>query len=263
MEFATISGTAIKVSRLAMGSGSLHHLVSWSARQRILDRAAGVGITHFDTSPYYGDGLAESDLGRFFQRRREAFTVATKVGLYPRGPVLRTGVGVWCRRAVGRLVPGSMRPIEDWSVARAKRSLERSLMRLRTDYVDFLLVHEPHVTQSQADELLAWMEHERKCGRIRAFGVAGDKGRIGELVRDCHPLSMVVQTRDSIPGQEADFVIHAGRPLQITYGYVSADRSVPAPVSIAAALRRNVSGAVVVSSRNPERIAALAERVAL
>lgn len=258
----TLPGTAIEVSRLALGTGSLHHLVVWSARRRLLDRAADAGITHLDTSPYYGDGLAEADLGRFFQGRRAAFTVATKVGLYPRGPVFRTGVGVWGRRAIGRLVPAWMRPVEDWSVARATRSLETSLVRLRTDYVDFLLVHEPHVTPAQADDLLAWMEHERRRGTVRGFGVAGDQGRIGDLVRDCHPLAMVVQTRDSLASREAEFVIEAGRPLQITYGYLSADRTAPAADTIASALRRNASGAVVVSSRSPERIAALAERVA-
>jgi aryl-alcohol dehydrogenase-like predicted oxidoreductase len=262
MHRTTIAGTTIEVSRLVLGTGSLHHLVWWAARRRILDQAADLGITHFDTSPYYGDGLAEADLGRFLQGRRDAFTVATKVGLYPRGPVLRTGVGVWCRRAFGRLRPGSMGPIEEWSVAQARRSLEQSLRRLRTEYVDMLLVHEPNVTGPQADDLLAWMRHEQDRGMLRAFGVAGDQSRIGNLVGGHHPLAWVAQTRDSTTGREADFVIQAGRPLQFTYGYVTADRTTPAPDTIAAALRRNTTGAVIVSSRSPERIAALAERVA-
>lgn len=264
MARSTIDGTTITVSRLALGTGSLHHLFFGRDRRRLLDQAAAAGITHFDTSPYYGHGLGESTLGDFLARRRDAFTVATKFGLHPKGPPARTGLGVWARKAVGRMVPGFALPVQDWSVARARRSLEASLRRLRSAHVDFLLVHEPRMTATAADEVCDWLGRERQRGTIRAFGVAGDEDRIGDLVRAGHPLAQVVQTRDSLAGRQADFVLGSGRPLQFTYGYMSApDPRGGDPLAVVqAALARNRTGSVIVSSRRPERIAALAALIA-
>lgn len=264
MDRSTIDGTAIAVSRLALGTGSLHHLFLGTERRRLIDRAAAEGITHFDTSPYYGHGLAEAALGAFLSERRGDFTVATKVGLYPKGPPARTGLGVWARKAIGRVVPGCGLPVGDWSVARARASLETSLRRLRSDYVDFLFVHEPLVDRAAADALHDWMCRECRRGTVRAWGVAGVEGRIGELVRDGHPLAGVVQTRDSLADRQADFVLRAGRPLQFTYGYLSGSALQGAdPLAVVrAALVRNAAGAVIVSSRRQQRIAALAGLVA-
>jgi aryl-alcohol dehydrogenase-like predicted oxidoreductase len=260
MQRTTIDGTGIEVSRLALGTGSLHHLIRGSQRRWLFDHAAALGITHFDTSPYYGDGLAESDLGSWLRGRRATFTVTSKIGLYPRGSSVRTGFGVWCRRAVGKLLPAMKHPVEDWSVPRACASLEASLGRLQSDHVDFLLVHEPWLDAAAADSLLDWMQSEQRRGTIRAFGVAGTEARIGELVRLRHPLTQVVQTKDTIAGQEADFVARAGRPLQFTYGYLSRNGAIGMEprAALSAALQRNATGAVIVSSRRPDRITALA-----
>ncbi|NQW46563.1 MAG: aldo/keto reductase [Planctomycetes bacterium] len=261
MRTTTIDGTAIEVSRLSLGTASLHHLFFHADRCRLLDRAAAIGITHFDTSPYYGHGLAEITLGAFLGGRRAAFTVATKVGLYPKGAPAKTGLGVWLRKALGKAAPGLGLPAEDWSVSHARASLEASLKRLRTEYVDFLFVHEPRIDEAAADALKEWMCLERARGTIRAFGVAGVETRIGELVRAGHPLARIVQTRDTVDGHEAEFLIRAGRGLQFTYGYLSSRkvdcRTTPLD-TMTAALARNTLGAVIVSSRSPERITALA-----
>lgn len=261
MRTTTIEGTAIEVSRLSLGTASLHHLFLNAERRRLLDRAAAVGITHFDTSPYYGHGLAETTLGAFLAGRRGAFTVATKVGLYPKGPPATTGLGVWLRKALGKVTPGFGLPVEDWSVSHARASLEASLKRLRSEYVDFLFVHEPRLDEAAADALHEWMCREHTRGTVRAFGVAGVEARIGELVRAGHPLARVVQTRDTLDGHEAEFVIRAGRGLQFTYGYLSSRKpdGKRTPLdTLTAALARNASGTVIVSSRSPERITALA-----
>ena len=78
-----IDGTDIEVSRLGFGTSSLHHLLSRRDRRSLLLHAESVGITHFDTAPYYGYGLAERELGLALRDRRSRITVTTKVGLYP------------------------------------------------------------------------------------------------------------------------------------------------------------------------------------
>ena len=173
MQYSVIENTDVRVSRISFGTASLHHLFGANQRQHLLETAASVGISHFDTSPYYGYGLAESDLGAFMQGRRDAFTVATKVGLYPFGVAARGAFGVWARKAVGKVYPRLSAPEIDWRVQRAANSLNDSLRRLKTDHVDFLFLHEPDIGLLSADEFLVWIEAERSKGKVRYWGLAG------------------------------------------------------------------------------------------
>lgn len=262
MKQILIPETDIRVSRVAFGTASLHHLFSAAGRQGLLQAAADAGITHFDTSPYYGYGLAETDLGRFIAGRRAALTLATKVGLYPWGYPNAHAVGVWARKALGKLAPQLSRPVVDWQVARARASLDGSLRRLGTDYVDFLLLHEPEPGLMETDEMLDWLAAEQAAGRIRAWGLAGIASRVAPFVQARHPLAGVVQTQDSLAERQADFMANSGRALQLTYGYLSACRSgaggPTAEEIMRRALARNQTGAVLVSTRRVERIGLLA-----
>lgn len=247
-----ICGTGIEVSQLGFGTGSLHHLFSWRDRRSLLLHAQSVGITHFDTAPYYGYGLAERELGLVLKDRRSQITVTTKVGLYPYGPSSTSIASVLLRKAMGKFVPRVALPAVDWSVNRAESSLNASLRRLRTDYVDFLFLHEPEPALLDADECMAWLQREKRRGRIRAWGIAGLESCALPFVRSGHPLAVVVQTRDSLVRRQADFLIDAGRNLQFTYGYISGARSdddrVLPEETIRSALRRNSGGCVLVST---------------
>lgn len=263
MNGVQLPGTAIRVSRIAFGTASLHHLFGVAGRQALLRAAADAGITHFDTSPYYGYGLAEADLGRFIRGRRAAVTLTTKVGLYPWGFANTHASGVWSRKALGKLMPRWSLPVVDWQVARARASLIASLRRLGTDYVDFLLLHEPEPDLIPRDEWLAWLEAERTAGRVRAWGVAGTAARVWPWVQARHPLAQVVQTQDSLDRRQAYFLMASGRDLQFTYGYLSAGRSGSGGLSpeevLRQALDRNRTGAVLVSTRRVERLRRLAQ----
>lgn len=262
MESVAVPGTDLKVSKWSLGTGSLHHHVLASKRRRLLDAAADAGFTHLDTSPYYGYGLAERDLGRFMSGQRARFTVATKVGLYPHGSPSATGAGVWVRKGLGKIARQISAPRVDWSVTEAEHSLGRSLARLRTDHVDILLLHEPDPAVVAADEFLGWLERERSSGRVRHFGLAGQVGPMLPWIHGRHGLAEILQVKDSIESREADVVIDAGRELQFTYGYLSGQAAPIYDGSIARHLRavrqRNPHGSVIVSTRRPERLAAFA-----
>jgi len=267
MQTVRIDQTDLDVSRLGFGTASLHHLPLVRGRRSLLEAALDAGITHFDTSPYYGYGLAEKDLGRFMRGRRSAVTVATKVGLYPPGPTPFGAAGVWARKALGRVVRSLAAPREDWTVAAAERSLHQSLKRLGTDYLDILFLHEPPRPESvAADDFLAWFEAQRAGGVIRAWGVSGESRSYSAWLNAGHRIVQVVQARDSLDGREADAVTAAGRPLQLTYGYLGAamraDASVCARDVLRRALERNRTGAVIISTRRAERVADLAEAAA-
>ncbi len=262
MQYSTIENTDIRVPRISFGTASLHHLFGAGQRQRLLEAAAAAGISHFDTSPYYGYGLAESDLGNFMRGRRGLFTVTTKVGLYPPGGAAHGALGVWVRKAAGKIHPRLSAPEVDWRVGRAAASLNASLKRLKTDYVDFLFLHEPDIGLLNADEFLGWLEAERSSGKIRHWGLAGLPALLEPWLRNRHPLALVLQTKDDLVGKTADFVLDGGRKLQFTYGYLSS-RPAGSPGEAAAdvicdALLRNTQGSVLVSTRSPERIGQLA-----
>jgi aryl-alcohol dehydrogenase-like predicted oxidoreductase len=99
--------------RLGFGAWAIGG-AAWGAASAERDRSAAVaraverGVTFFDTAPAYGDGASEALLGRVLGAHREGVAIATKVG-----------------------------PHDE-----PRASLEASLRRLRTDYVDLVQLHE-------------------------------------------------------------------------------------------------------------------------
>lgn len=132
------------------------HATSFVPRQTSHDlilSAFNGGITAFDTGPSYGAGEAEKRLGTALrQLDRDKVFVSTKAGL-------------------------NENKTRDFSIMGIQESLDRSLKRLDTDYVDALILHGPAIsemTPSFAEALSA----EKKKGRVRYLGVAGRTGKI-------------------------------------------------------------------------------------
>jgi aryl-alcohol dehydrogenase-like predicted oxidoreductase len=140
-----LARSGLETSRLAFGTSRLHY-VDGSDRQRLLSAAADLGLTHLDTAPAYGDGLAEREVGAFIQGRRSRVTIATKYGIPP-DPVLAAlpslALPLRAARAVARRVGlwRMQRPM--LTPAGLRASAEASLRRLRTDTIDILMLHEP------------------------------------------------------------------------------------------------------------------------
>jgi aryl-alcohol dehydrogenase-like predicted oxidoreductase len=115
--------TGLRVSELCLGTMTFGTDWGWGADEptsrAILDLFDEAGGSFVDTADAYTNGSSEAILGRLLEGRRERFAVATKYTLASgKGP---NGQGN------GR--------------KNLRRSLEASLRRLRTDYVDVLWVH--------------------------------------------------------------------------------------------------------------------------
>jgi D-threo-aldose 1-dehydrogenase len=253
-----LPGTDLVLPRFVFGTASLFNVGLRARRLRLLDAAVAHGLTHFDTAPSYGFGVAERDLAPVLSRNPHV-TVTTKVGIYSPGGERQPPAAVFLRKAGGRLLPALSRPTVDWSVARAQRSLEASLRRLGRDCIDLYMLHEPELALLIADEWLRWLEKEVGTGRVRHFGIAINADGLEPFLAAASPLASIVQTTDSLVDREADTMFRYGRSLQITYGYVSdamrRSGSVDVPAILAQALARNSTGAVIVSTRRPERVA--------
>ncbi len=250
-----ITNTEINVSRISYGTGSLHHIFSKNQRQKILHSAAYNGITHFDTSPYYGYGLAELDLGYFLLNQRDKFTITTKIGLYPYLFTSKNNLNVWCRKLLGYTFPKLSLPLVNTSISIAKKSFNKSLKNLKTDYIDFLFLHEPIYDLYNTEEYLRWFEDEQKKGKIKAYGIAGTKENILPFIINNSPFSSIIQTKDSIEDCEANYLNDYNKKFQFTYGYFSSNKNkFDTEYIISNFLKRNKTGSIIFSSKNISKI---------
>lgn len=264
MKRILLPGTDLSMSRLSFGTASLHHLPTSFQRQALLTAAFEHGFTHFDTAPYYGFGLTELELGRFLRFHNKDVSVASKVGLYPPASAASNTVSVWLRKGLGKIAPVFSKPLVDWSIEVATKSLENSLRRLQRDYLDILFLHEPMPGLLDAEEFLRWFERQREHGKLRYWGLAGNAERFENWVKERHGLTQVLQVRDYMEANNNHPVLAAGRRFQLTFGYLAAARAGNGNFSVGqvlhAALLRNSSGAVLVSTR---RIAHIPELVSI
>jgi D-threo-aldose 1-dehydrogenase len=249
--------TSVSVSRFIFGTASLFNSGTEKLRAKLLFSAVDAGFVHFDTAPYYGFGTAERDLAPVL-RTFPNVTVTTKVGIYSPGGESQSAAGVFIRKIAGQFVKSFSRPTVDFSLQRAARSLEDSLRRLSRDRIDIYTLHEPELELLHTDEWRKWLEKTVVEGKVRAFGLALTAEKLEPFLRQNCELAQLVQVQDSLAGREADILPLFGRPLQITYGYVSAARkarsSLPVMDVLRRALRRNTEGAIIVSTTKVARL---------
>lgn len=263
MQYIQLASTDLRLSRLAFGTAALHHHFEAKIRQELLACAFDNGITHFDTAPYYGHGLAEVAVGHFLQGQRTTVTVTTKVGLYPRVGMAYNSIDLRLRKMVGKVIQPLAKPLIDWSLTTSEKSLHASLKRLGTDYIDILLLHEPDMTLINSVEYEQWLEKQKALGKIRCWGIAGEVSRVQPWVSVSHPVAMIIQTRDDMSSEFSQILSCTQKLPQITYGYLSALRQFAPPASavtvMKAALQRNAKGVILFSSSKCNNIETMAK----
>ena len=101
------------------------------------EAAWAAGLRHFDTSPYYGNGLSERRLGRFLHdQRRDDYVLSTKVGRVFTATTERLPEDPFFKDPA----PFTFR--YDYSAAGARRSIEDSLNRLGVSRIDMVYIHD-------------------------------------------------------------------------------------------------------------------------
>jgi len=131
--------TGLEVSILGFGSaplGDLYQKLDDASAIAAVERALSLGINLVDTSPLYGRGLAEHRCGTAIRRvPRDQVVLCTKVGRWM-DPFHGPGDG-------SRYFGGQPhRAMVDYSYDGTMRSVEQSLLRLGTDRLDLLLIHD-------------------------------------------------------------------------------------------------------------------------
>jgi len=271
MRRVSLGGTGFTTSRLGFGTASLHHIVSSSARQRLLGHARARGIQYFDTAPLYGHESAERELGRFAKNGRTDLVIATKTGIVPDTvlsmfPTLLYGRLAWRQllRRTGVGPPPAAVPRRDYAAEYTRRRVERSLKLLGTDYIDILYLHEPSLRLiPDPDGLALELERLRTAGKVRHVGISGFVLDAVEISARAPGLAEILQLDASTTDASWSSLRRAGRAPHATFGHFRGHDPRRATAQsrhhwlndrLRAASRLNPDGVIVFSSRKPGHI---------
>ena len=176
MKQISLGGTSWMVPAVAVGCMRLGELDS-AALGRFIHAALDHGANFFDHADIYGGGACEEHFGAALQSdpslRREDLILQSKCGI-------RKG-------------------LYDSSREHILAAADGILKRLRTDYLDILLIHRPDALVEPEEVAAAFDELERK-GKVRHFGVSNHAPMQIELLKKAvrQPL-LIDQLQFSIP----------------------------------------------------------------
>ncbi len=159
---------------------------NWSPSERLrwIEQCLERGVTSFDHADIYGGYAVEALFGE---------ALALSPALRQRMQLV-TKCGIQLRDAAR---PATRIKHYDTSARHIVRSVEQSLVLLRTDTIDLLLLHRPDPLLD-ADEVAGAFEQLRTQGKVQAFGVSNYTPAQYELLQartplvtnqvECHPL---------------------------------------------------------------------------
>lgn len=164
-----VGKTGFNVSSIGLGGTSIGHVYNefdapdLNESYEMIKYSLDQGCNIIDTSPLYGFGKSETDIGIILNKldrqniyKRESYYLCSKCGRYD----FQTS---------------------DYSAKRTEKSIEESLNRLQTDYLDILYIHDfelsPHGLQQIWEETLPFLyELKNKSNNvIKAIGLSGQQ----------------------------------------------------------------------------------------
>jgi len=131
--------------------------------------ALDAGITTFDTAEQYGGGRSETILGKALEGVRGETVLVTKVGYLPGSDGAQD-------------LHLDYEP-QDFSPSRIQQACELSLRRLRTTYIDALLLHDPPLQIVRQPEPFEALRRLQQAGKIRWWGVSASAPAAAEAIR--------------------------------------------------------------------------------
>lgn len=158
MKYKLLGNTGLRVSELCLGAGTFG--TNWGPigsdeqeSKRIFDAFVQAGGNFLDTSNRYQEGQSEEIVGKLIASDRDHFVVGSKYSLFDKVANLDDPNG-----------SGSHRK-------NLRRSLEGSLKRLKTDYIDLLYVHiwDP---LTPIEEIMRGLDDAVRAGKILYIGVS-------------------------------------------------------------------------------------------
>jgi aryl-alcohol dehydrogenase-like predicted oxidoreductase len=239
-----LGSTGIQVSALGLGTVKLGRnqglkyptgstLPDDASATKLLDRARALGINLLDTAPAYGS--SEERLGGLLAGQRQHWVICSKVG--------------------EEFEQGQSR--FDFSPEHARASVLRSLRRLRTDFLDIVLVHSAGndlqiIEQMGTLEALAQLKSE---GLLRAFGISTKTvagGLAAAQVCDVVMLTYNLQQREELAVLDACQRLRRGALVKKALG----SGQLPPDAGLGLVFSHAGTSAAVVGTLNPAHLQA-------
>jgi L-galactose dehydrogenase len=172
MNYRKLGKTDLNLSLIGFGGAALGGVfgnVDPGEGMRAVHLAVDSGINFFDTSPYYGTTLAETRLGAALLGRRDRVIIATKCGRY--------GTNEF-----------------DFSAKRVTASIDESLRRLQTNYVDLLQVHDLEFGDAQQiiEETIPALRRLQQQGKARYIGITGYPPKLLRRIAEAAPVDSIL-----------------------------------------------------------------------
>jgi aryl-alcohol dehydrogenase-like predicted oxidoreductase len=154
MKYKLLGKSGLRVSEFALGTMTFGLEWKWGAdreeSKRVFDAYANAGGNFIDTANRYTEGTSEKLVGEFIASDRDHFVVATKYTLYD-----RLGDPNFCGNHRKNMM----------------RSVEQSLKRLNTDFIDLLWVHVWDAT-TPVEEILRGLDDLVRQGKVHYIGIS-------------------------------------------------------------------------------------------
>jgi len=156
MNYRKLGRTKLNVSEISLGTWAFGNNVYGGVDEKdgikTIHEGIDLGVNLFDTAPQYGtaeqDGVAEIVLGKALKGRRDKVHISSKFG---RNPTISGGAPQFYKN-------------------RIIASVEESLKRLQTDYIDVLFFHSPFSPYEINDDVWEGIEQVKKQGKIQFVG---------------------------------------------------------------------------------------------
>ena len=278
------------VDRVGFGCVGLTVMNSKKDALRLLECAYDEGIRHYDTARAYGMGRSEEILGKFTRTRRDKITITTKFGITPPSYVKSIPFLSGIKRSLKKLpfierqvkqAVSSGSSMGNFNPRAAQQSLDASLKALKTDYIDFWLLHEATMENARNSELLEFLESRRSAGQIRHLGIGSAYDKINEKTEAIPRNIEILQFENNVLSPALDSYKNMGQRFIISHsallptkvilnglakdktcistfkkrhGFNLSEETVVAKLLLAWALESNSKGCVLFGSTSPDHI---------
>jgi len=147
MEYRRLGHSGLKVTEIGLGGNNFGWYADEQTSIDVIHHALDMGVNYIDTADMYDRGNSEAFVGKALQGKRYRVIIATKFGLpMGEGPNEKGGSRYYMMRAV-----------------------EKSLKRLKTDYIDLYQIHAPDST-TPIEETLRAFDDLVRSGKVRYIG---------------------------------------------------------------------------------------------
>lgn len=189
--------------------GNMFRAIPQEEALATVEAAWNDGIRYYDNAPFYGAGLAEIRMGEALAGKpRDQYVISTKVGRVILDEV--EDISLRDNGEKGSVFAHGLpnKVVNDYSYDATLRSIEDSLKRLKTDYIEIAFVHDL-AQDFWRDEWLARFE-EARGGAFKALDRLRDEGTIkawGLGVNKVEPIELLLELDEPRP----DAFLLAGR----------------------------------------------------